>query len=139
MNERKRSSFTREKLKPHHVPKMSTEAQIVLQEIRSVKRRSQEGTELATELQYLAENSDEIPNVHSSALNSTAINHSATKVPRLKDIDHDYPFVLTLPGFDVRYNMAALRPFRESPQEREKRKCIQKQSIAKCQEWLERT
>jgi hypothetical protein len=143
MNAHKASTLTRKKKKVHHVPKMSTEAQIVLQEIRSVNRQSHEGT---AELQYLVVspitgNTDKLPNVNSSTLSSAPINHNTTqeltKVARLKDIE--YPFVLTLPGFDIRYNMTALRPVRESSQERERNICIQEKSIAKCREWLQKT
>jgi hypothetical protein len=146
MNEHKASSLARKKKKLHRVPKMSTEAQIVLQEIRSVNKQSHEGSaDIASELQYLVVspitcNTDKLPS-NSSTLSSTPMNHNTTqeltKVARLKDIE--YPFVLTLPGFDIRYNMAALRPVRESPQERERNSCIQKKSIAKCMEWLQRT
>lgn len=144
MDEHKASSLSRKKKKSHHVPKMSTEAQIVLQEIRSVNRQSHERT---TDLQYLVVSpishghTDKLPDVNSTTLSTDAINHNATqeltKITRLKDIE--YPFVLTLPGFDIRYNMTALRPVRESPEERERNISIQNKSIAKCKEWLQKT
>ena len=127
----------------HHVPKMSTEAEIVLQEIRSVNRQIHDGKGTSS-LQYLVvspitETTDKLPNVNS--IPNETINHNftqeLTKVTRLKDIE--YPFVITLPGFDIRYNMTALRPDRESPQERERNIFIQKKSIAKCKEWLQNT
>lgn len=137
MNDHKSLSLARKK--PHHVPKMSTEAQIVLQEIRSVDKKSNERT--ASELQQLFSSSAsasarQLPNV----LSSTHLNNNATQEvtegERYKDIE--CPFVLTMPGFDIRYNMAALRPVRESPQEKERNICIQKNSIEKCKEWLRR-
>ena len=144
MDERKASLLSRKKKKLHRVPKMSAEAQIVLQEIRSVDRQSHVGT---TDLQYLVVSpinhghTDKLPDVNSSTLSTDAINHNTiqelTKITRFKDIE--YPFVLTLPGFDIRYNMTALRPDRESPEERERNISIRNRSIAKCKEWLQKT
>jgi hypothetical protein len=151
MNEHKASVLARKKKNLRRVPKMSTEAQTVLQEIRSVNKQSHQGdTDFASELKYLVVpsttgNTDgKLPNVSSdssSTLCSTSINNKQTqeltKLATLQDIE--YPFVLTMPGFDIRYNMAALRPVRESPQERQRNICMQKRSIAKCREWLQRT
>ena len=145
MNEHKASTTARKKKNLHRVPKMSTEAQIVLQEIRSMNRQSHKGTtDVASQLQYLVVspttgNTDKLPNVNSSTLSNASIDNNRAQeltLARLKYIE--YPFVLTMPGFDVRYNMTALRPVRESPQERERNICIQKKSIAKCKEWLRR-
>ena len=145
MSENKTWALARKKKKLHVVPKMSTEAQIVLQEIRSFNTPPEQRS--ATNLQYLlvspitsSGTTDKLPDVNSRS-SRTAINHDATqqltKMARLSDIE--YPaFVITLPGFDIRYNMTALRPVRESPQERERNKHIQKKSIAKCKEWLGR-
>ena len=145
MNEHKASTTARKKKNLHRVPKMSTEAQIVLQEIRSMNRQSHKGTsDFASQLQYLVVspttgNTVKLPNVNSSTLSNASTDNNRTQeltLARLKDIE--YPFVLTMPGFDIRYNMAALRPVRESPQERERNICVQKKSIAKCKEWLRR-
>ena len=145
MDEHKESLLaSRKKNKLHHVPKMSTEAQLVLQEIRSLNRQSHGRT---TDVQYLVVSpirhghADKLPDVNSSTLSTDSTHDNTTqeltKIARLKDVE--YPFVLTLPGFDIRYNMTALRPGRESPQERERNISIQNKSIAKCKEWLQKT
>lgn len=147
MNKHITSSVARKREKLHYVPKWSTEAQIVLQEIRSVNGQTQERTDLAPELQLVVvspinSTADKLANVTSNTqISNASIHYNGTQelseVARLKDME--YPFVITSPGFDIRYNMTALRPLRESPQERERNICIQKKSIAKCKEWLEKS
>ena len=138
----------------HIIPKMSTEAQTVLQEIRAIDTKTCTGCNKSdlfhTSFRFPKsdheENDGELSNKdeNSTLPSLKRENGSAHEPPNALPLgssdaqELDSPFVITFPGFDIRYNVAALRPGRESPNERERNMCMQKISIAKCKEWLKK-
>lgn len=133
--------ITRQK-KGRRFPKMSTEAETVLQEIRAIDSKP---CEIAADNKYPELNIDllfpqvtkEANNKMSERCQSYSSTHQHPPNEAVTQAE-GLPFVITFPGFDIRYNLTALRPQRESAGERERNVYIQRKSIAKCKEWLKR-
>lgn len=133
--------------KTHRFPKMSKEAQTVLQEIRAIDRQSCEMTtdnkssELCFDLLFpkaSSETDKKMSESDSSAQASATDRLHGCSRQGSSLVEEEFPFVITFPGFDIRYNLTALRPHRESPRERERNVCMQRKSVAKCKEWLKK-
>ena len=134
----------------HDFPKMSPEAQIALQEIRALDTKSYKTTtkKKSTELPYDSLLPQTTIKMDKKQFESDSINDFSTKSTdhqspdeysnEVACLEEEFPFVITFPGFDIRYSLTALRPRRESPEERERNVCLQRKSIAKCKEWLKR-